>query len=138
MEQIIFLTIEYTDIMSCHKYDGKECSANNLFPLGTIDPDDETQMSVKMEINVNDGVVLNWPQGHTGRIYSKPVDSGVYTFTDAGGNTLKQIADYVIDGLDIDSEGWGDYIIMTINEDGKIKNWNKSVIMDVLNGTTDE
>lgn len=73
------------------------------------------------KIKIDEGKVINWPQGKTLDMYMKVTDSGVYTlYTDE----LEEVAsrhDYVPHGL-VPGE-WGDYVHLKIDENGKITNW---------------
>lgn len=75
-------------------------------------------------IDVDAGVILNWPQGTTAKFYSKVCDDGTYSILGADKlpiSTIDQV--YVPDCLAIDDHGYGDYIIITVDANGKIKDW---------------
>lgn len=75
------------------------------------------------EIDVNTGIILNWTQGVTASIHYKVCDAGTYILRDAEGNQLCEADGYVPDCLCPKEEGYGDYIIMDIDKDGKIQDW---------------
>lgn len=75
-------------------------------------------------IDVDAGVILNWPKNTTAKFYSKVCDNGTYAILDANKQEIKKYEGYVPDCLAIDDSGYGDYIIITVDENGKIKNWN--------------
>ena len=45
----------------------------------------------------------------------KAVDEGTYILYDTETHEAKTIQDYVIPGLDIDENGFGDYVVLTID-----------------------
>lgn len=75
-------------------------------------------------IDVDAGIILNWPKGTTAKFYSKVCDDGTYSILDENKQPIKTYEGYVPDCLAIDDSGYGDYIIITVDENGKIKNWN--------------
>lgn len=78
-------------------------------------------------IRLSDGVVLNWPEGVTADVHYKVCDAGNYWLLDEDGNTVAtRLDDYVPDEfLCPTSEGYGDYIIMSIGPDGAIAGWSE-------------
>lgn len=81
-------------------------------------------------IRLSDGVVEDWPEGVTAAIHYKVCDQGSYWLTDASGNLLMQWAgSYVPDDvLCPTGQGFGDYIIMNIDQRGHIAGWSKPAI----------
>lgn len=78
-------------------------------------------------IDVDTGVITNWPKGVTADICAKVCDDGIYSILDENKQELKRLVHcYVPDCLAINDNGYGDYIIMEIDADGKIKDWNPS------------
>ena len=71
-------------------------------------------------ININTGKIINWTQGVRANIHYKVCDNGTYKLLDANMELIKKIRDYVPKMLSPKEEGWGDYIIMDIDTDGKI------------------
>lgn len=77
------------------------------------------------EIDIDTGVILNWPKDTTADIHFKVCDAGSYYLKDGYGNiVLQRENDYVPN--DLIPGGYGDYIEMHIDGDGKIANWNPS------------
>ena len=75
-------------------------------------------------IDIESGIILNWDKGKEARIHYKVCDQGEYWLQDADGNKIvKAKGYYVPDFLAIDDNGFGDYIIMNVDYDGKINNW---------------
>ena len=75
-------------------------------------------------IDVEKGIIQNWTQGVKADIHYKVCDDGKYTLLDENREEITMLDDYVIDDLSIGESGYGDYIIMKIDEDGKIEDWN--------------
>jgi hypothetical protein len=81
-------------------------------------------------IDLDSGKIVNWDEGTVADIHYKVCDEGEYWLADANKNKiLKYAGDYVPDSLlCIGDRGYGDYIIMKINEKGLIIGWNKPEI----------
>ena len=106
---------------------GQEDTEGDLIPCREGD-------SWKPLINVETGVILNWNKGVKADIHYKICDDGRYYLLDADNNTVLSIEnDYVPKCLCPKENGYGDYIIMDVNEDGIIDNWKFS-----LSGFTNE
>lgn len=74
-------------------------------------------------IDLNTGNIIGWPKGTSAYIYYKVCDEGVYTLLDADQKEIRKVESYVPDCLSIDECGYGDYIIMTVNKDGHIEDF---------------
>lgn len=74
-------------------------------------------------IDLEAGTILNWPPGKTANIHYKVCDAGVYSLLDEDRNIVKQIDGYVPKAMCPGGDGYGDYVIMMIDEVGKIANW---------------
>jgi len=72
------------------------------------------------EINVRTGQILNWEYGKEANIHYKVCDDGEYTLLDVRGFEIVSNDSYVPDCLCPREEGYGDYVIMDIDEDGFI------------------
>jgi hypothetical protein len=82
-------------------------------------------------IDIETGVITNWPKGTSANIHYKVCDDGTYKLADEKGNVVLEIEGYVPKILDLDGESFGDYIIMDVDVNGKIANWNnKPIIRD--------
>ncbi len=78
----------------------------------------------KPQIELEKGRVMNWPQGTTADIHYKVCDQGEYWLEDANGKRMKKKGDYVPDELlAVGDHGYGDYIILKIDEAGMIEGW---------------
>ena len=96
---------------------------------GSADDEDEPAMPFATEgawrptIDIETGVILDWPKGTTADVHYKVCDAGVYTLLDADKSEIKQIEGYVPSIMFPEANGYGDYVIMKIDGDGKIANW---------------
>lgn len=78
------------------------------------------------EIDIDTGVITNWTKGVTADIHFKVCDSGSYYVKDSEGNVVLSREDEYVPNSLIPGE-YGDYIIMTIDENGKIAEWEPSL-----------
>ena len=78
------------------------------------------------EINLETGVILNWKQGIKANIHYKVCDAGEYILINKYGVPIKEIEGYVPSIMCPENGGYGDYIIMNIDENGQIENWDNS------------
>lgn len=95
-----------------------------------------------MKINPETGQIENWEKGYAMHIHWKVVDQGVYRYYDDKDNIIKNLdCEYVPDYLAIEDSGYGDYVIMNVDENGFINNWNKnefaSTLKNILNNEED-
>lgn len=84
-----------------------------------------------LEINVENGQILNWPKGNTAKVHYKVCDCCGMTFfvrNEEYCNNEDKNCGYVPDFLDRseDKDSYGDYIIIEIDENGMIKNWSEN------------
>lgn len=77
-----------------------------------------------LDIDLSNGKVKNWQQGISMKIYWKIVDQGIYEYYDENNQLFFSYEGYVPDELAIEDDGYGDYVILNINKDGFIENWN--------------
>lgn len=78
------------------------------------------------EIDIETGKITNWEQGKTAKVHYKVCDDGTYQLKDKKGNVVLEIDGYVPVFLDTGRDGYGDYIILDINENGQIAGWNNN------------
>lgn len=78
-------------------------------------------------IDIETGKIINWITGNSADIHYKVCDDGVYTLKDEKGNVILVKEGYVIDSLSIGEEGFGDYIILKVGQNGIIKNWKFNI-----------
>lgn len=76
------------------------------------------------EIDIESGVIKDWPVGKSASVHYKCCDDGEYTLLDSEGDEIITISGYVPEIMCPVGEGYGDYIIMNIDESGKIDKWN--------------
>jgi hypothetical protein len=75
-------------------------------------------------IDLETGLITNWEKGKEANIHYKVCDAGEYWLQDENGEKIvKAKGYYVPDFLAIDDSGYGDYIIMKVDKEGKINNW---------------
>jgi len=79
-------------------------------------------------IDLETGKILNWEHGKKAEVHYKVCDAGSYFLKDAEGETVLSIEDnYVPKILCPKENGYGDYIIMDIDETGQIANWKQTL-----------
>ena len=76
-------------------------------------------------INIETGIIKDWPQGTTANIHYKCCYDGEYWLIADDGFELKYPGYYVPKILDIYGDSFGDYVILNIDENGQIKDWPK-------------
>lgn len=74
-------------------------------------------------IDVKTGQILNWSKGVKADIHYKVCDDGIYILKDKSDKIIVEIDSYVPNTLCPKEEGYGDYIIMDIDENGFIKDF---------------
>lgn len=85
-------------------------------------------------INIDTGIIENWDKGKTADIHYKVCDECSFRILDDKGEIIfKQENYYVPDIFCPKENGYGDYIIMDISENGIIQNWNKHKIYEIIN-----
>lgn len=83
-------------------------------------------------IDIDEGKIVNWKQGVTAHIHYKVCDDGIYEVIEANGNVLAAHEGYVPDIMCPAGQGYGDYIIMNVDENGIIKGWKKELISHLV------
>lgn len=78
-------------------------------------------------IDIDKGIIRNWIKGTTAEIHYKVCDGGVYELKDTDGETVIKKEGYVPTIMCPEGGGYGDCIIMKVNEDGQICNWNPEI-----------
>ena len=82
-------------------------------------------------IDIDNGVVIDWPEGVGAKFHFKVCDAGSYYLLDWEFNVLVSIEDnYVPSGLCHGDSGFGDYIIFNVNGKGEIENYSNSINSD--------
>ena len=75
-------------------------------------------------IDLENGVIVNWPKGVKVHVFYKVCDDFECTVYDEYYNEVLHYEGYVPDFMSIEEEGYGDYINMIIGENGCIQKWN--------------
>lgn len=79
-------------------------------------------------IDLETGRIINWEQGKLAEVHYKVCDAGSYYIKDIEGNVVMSIErDYVPSILCPKEAGYGDYIIMDIDDKGFIKDWEADI-----------
>lgn len=81
-------------------------------------------------IRLEDGTIMDWPQGTTADVHFKVCDHGEYWLLDGKRNRIaKWGGDYVPNQfLCHGDNGYGDYIIFKVIENGRIEGWRKPTV----------
>lgn len=74
-------------------------------------------------IEAGTGRITNWTPGVRAKIHYKVCDDGTYILKDAQGAVLAQWDGYVPKFMSPTQSHYGDYVIMTVTEDGHIEDW---------------
>ena len=74
-------------------------------------------------IDLENGVIVNWPKGVKVHVFYKVCDDFECTVYDEYDNEVLHYEGYVPDFMSIEEEGYGDYIDMIIVEIGCIEDW---------------
>lgn len=91
---------------------------------GTLIPCKEGELWCPI-IDIDSGIIVNWKKGVKADIHYKVCDSGSYYLQDEKGDEVLMIEnDYVPSCLCPTESGCGDYIILEIDENGKIEGFN--------------
>jgi hypothetical protein len=71
-------------------------------------------------IYLKTGQIINWKEGNVASTHFKVCDDGMYYLKDEDNNIVAEKEGYVPDILDPYNDGYGDYIILDIDENGFI------------------
>jgi hypothetical protein len=81
-------------------------------------------------IDIDTGKITNWKEGVEADIHFKVCDAGTYQLLDENKKVILEKEGYVPDIMCPEGAGYGDYIIMKIDKDGIIANWDAEDIDD--------
>jgi hypothetical protein len=82
-------------------------------------------------IDIVTGIIQDWKQGISGRVFSKVRDAGkYYLLNEYNEIVFKRECGYVPNKLLPPKDGFDDYIDLEINEEGKIINWYENPSFD--------
>ena len=76
-------------------------------------------------IDVKTGIISDWKNGISVEMHAKVCDDGFYTFYDNEGNVIYESDNYEYVPLFFPEQHYGDYLILSIDETGKITNWKE-------------
>lgn len=79
-----------------------------------------------LTLDIDTATVRDWPAGRTASLHLKVVDEGSYDLLDAAGSVLVRR-----DGCYVPScipSSWGDYVVMSVEEDGRISGWRPCAV----------
>lgn len=81
-------------------------------------------------IELATGRIVGWPEGKTASVHYKVCDEGEYWLLDESGVRVAKYADYYVPDrfLCHGDRGFGDNIILNINEQGAVEGWRTPVI----------
>jgi hypothetical protein len=77
----------------------------------------------KPHIDIDKGVILGWPEGTVASIHFKVCDEFRCEVASDSGQTVRKFDGYVPEFMCPTEAGYGDYIIMDVDEHGLIDNW---------------
>jgi hypothetical protein len=82
-------------------------------------------------IDIESGVIVDWPKGTKASFHFKICDSGNYYLLDENKvEVVNRLDNYVPSGLCHGDTGHGDYIIFSVNEDGSIVGYSNKIDPD--------
>jgi hypothetical protein len=87
----------------------------------------ENKDAWRASVNIDTGEIANWPIGDARKMHVKVCDAGIYKLIDVDGNIVAEKDGYVPDVVPND---YGDYVVLNINENGVIDNWNSNASID--------
>lgn len=74
-------------------------------------------------IDLETGVIQNWREGTEAEIHYKVCDAGFYTLLNQDGAPVVMTDGYVPSMLSPNENGYGDYVIMKVDDAGRIEGW---------------
>lgn len=84
-------------------------------------------------IDIETGTITNWEKGKTAEIHYKVVDCCSWKIMSENDGCVSSVeGNYVPSILCPKEPGYGDYIIMDIDENGVIQKWDKCEILELL------
>lgn len=94
------------------------------------------ELSWHIIVNLDNGQIGNWPKGTVASIHYKSCDENYVQILDDQLGIVKDYEGYVPNFL-CNGQGHGDYVILEIDEDGFIKNFNNN-LDDIFNDDEDD
>lgn len=93
---------------------------------GSPDSDESPEMPLQnggtwdITIDLQTGKIRDWPEGTTASTHYKVCDAGVYQAIAESGEVVAEVDGYVPRMLYPNADGFGDYVILKIDEEGCI------------------
>lgn len=84
-------------------------------------------------IDIETGQIVNWEQGFYANVHYKVCDDFTCYILNGNNEVVYEYDDYVPSIMCPADEGYGDYIIMDIDEKGFIQKWDKEQIRKFVN-----
>lgn len=88
-------------------------------------------------IDIDTGVILGWPENTIASIHFKVCDNFQYDIVNEDGKVIHAAVGYVPRFMCPEDNGYGDYIIMKIDEKGRINKWNKDLVAEEVEQQND-
>jgi hypothetical protein len=108
----------------CHVRYWEDATVNGVEDTdGSLIPCREGAEAWAPQIDLATGKIQNWRQGTKADIHYKVCDAGVYELRNEAGDLVSRVDGYVIGMMCPEGNGYGDYIIMKVDENGVIANW---------------
>lgn len=83
-------------------------------------------------IDIETGQIVNWQQGVIANVHYKVCDDFTCFILDSNKEVVYEYDGYVPKVMCPEEDGYGDYIIMNIDENGFIQKWNKEHIYKLV------
>lgn len=97
--------------------------------------------TIVLKIDLNSGKILNWPEGIAYDFNNiKLTDTGKYQIKDKDGNVVTWYKGYVPECLQIDDNGYDDYLQFEVDKDGYIIGWSfdQALYDNIVNANNEE
>lgn len=107
-------------------YDEQNQGAKPRVPMAVENPNPrykDCSYRWEIKIDLETGNIIGWPEGVTANVHYKVCDDGTYWLEGQDGTKYHEIDSYVPEVFDFVDDSYGDYIIMTVDEKGHIKEW---------------
>lgn len=87
----------------------------------------ENENTLECLIDIDTGTVIGYTANMKIDIFDKCVDEGIYALYDENMNVICEYEDYVPNIFEVNENGYGDYLNLTINPDGTIVDWKDHI-----------
>ena len=115
--------VRYPEDSWLYDSEGKRYDDDEKNPQMPNIVNDGTAFRWKPIINLNTGEITNWPLNRPAEVLYKVCDEFYCEVKTADGETTVKYGGYVPDFMSINDNGYGDYIDLSIDKNGCIKNW---------------